>query len=483
MRPLAVELATAALLVLVLLVDLVARHGRRAIWACYLAGSAGLLALAFFAGAGGAPPGGPYAADGLAWYAKLLIILGSGLAGVISLRLPSIREKYLGAYAALLLAASLGMMVLVSAQELITLYVALETSAVCLYGLAAIAKAEDRSLEAGLKYLVLGALASGVLLYGLGLIYAATGTTSLAALRAGAGGAAGAAGAAGSAPLLRLGVVLALLGAAFKLSMVPMHVWAPDVYEGAPTPVAAFISVVSKSAGFVFALRLFSYALPALRPVWQPLLAAGAVLSMTVGNLGAITQSGFKRLLAYSSISQAGYLLVAFAGEPVAGASAILFYLLAYTLANLAAFTVVIVLASATGSDRLEDCAGLARRSPALALALTLALLSLAGMPPFGGFIGKYYLFSAAMGEGYLWLVVVAALNSIVSLFYYLLVLRRMYFLEPPPGQPRVAVSWPARLVLLGTLAGVTALGILPGPVLRLLTAVSRSLLAPAAGM
>ncbi len=480
MRPLAVELATAALLVLVLLVDLAARHGRRAIWACYLAGSAGLLALAFFAGAGGAPPGGPYAADGLAWYAKLLIILGSGLAGVISLRLPSIREKYLGAYAALLLAASLGMMVLVSAQELITLYVALETSAVCLYGLAAIAKAEDRSLEAGLKYLVLGALASGVLLYGLGLIYASTGTTSLAALRAGAGGAAGAAG---SAPLLRLGVVLALLGAAFKLSMVPMHVWAPDVYEGAPTPVAAFISVVSKSAGFVFALRLFSYALPALRPVWQPLLAAGAVLSMTVGNLGAIPQSGFKRLLAYSSISQAGYLLVAFAGEPVAGASAILFYLLAYTLANLAAFTVVIVLASATGSDRLEDCAGLARRSPALALALTLALLSLAGMPPFGGFIGKYYLFSAAMGEGYLWLVVVAALNSIVSLFYYLLVLRRMYFLEPPPGQPRVAVSWPVRLVLLATLAGVTALGILPGPVLRLLTAVSRSLLAPAAGM
>jgi NADH-quinone oxidoreductase subunit N len=475
-RPFAVELAAAALIIVVLLVDLIARHGRRAVWACYLGGLALLLALACVTRAEGSVLGGAYVADGLAWFAKLLIILGAGVVGAVSLRIPAIREKYVGAYAALLLAASLGMMVLVSSKELITLYVALETSAVCLYGLAGIAKSEDRSLEAGLKYLVLGALSSGVLLYGLALLYSATGTTLLDALRS-------TALERGRDPRLVLGVLFLLIGTGFKLSMVPMHVWTPDVYEGAPTPVTAFISVVSKAAGFVFALRLFPYALPGWRAVWEPFLVAGAVLSMTVGNLAAIPQANIKRLLAYSSISQAGYLLVAFVGEPITGAGAILFYLLVYALANLAAFTVVIAFSSSSGSDRLEDYAGLARREPFLALALAFALLSLAGMPPFAGFIGKIYLFSAAMRAGYLWLVIVAALNSIVSLFYYLLVLRRMYFPEPAPGLPRIPVSWPVRVVLLTTLLGVIVLGVLPGPVLRFLTELSQKLLAPAAGL
>ena len=220
-----------------------------------------------------------------------------------------IREKYHGAYAALLLAAALGMMVLVSSRELVTMYVGLETSSVSLYGLAALAKKDVLSLEAGIKYLVIGALSSGVLLYGLALVYTATGTTSLDGIRAALAGLA-------PAPLAAAGIILVLLGVGFKITMVPMHVWTPDVYQGAPTPVSAFISVVSKSAGFVFAVRMFSFAFADLRQVWEPFVMAGAVLTMTVGNLAAIPQTSVKRLLAYSSISQAGYLLVGFLGNP-----------------------------------------------------------------------------------------------------------------------------------------------------------------------
>ncbi|MGA2639922.1 MAG: NADH-quinone oxidoreductase subunit N, partial [Spirochaetia bacterium] len=387
------------------------------------------------------------------------------LTGAVSMDSLPIREKYHGAYAALLLAASLGMMVLVSSRELVTMYVGLETSAVSLYGLAALAKRDVLSLEAGIKYLVIGALSSGLLLYGLALVYAATGTTSLDGIRAALAHA--------PSPLSAVGIVLVLLGVGFKITMVPMHVWTPDVYQGAPTPVSAFISVVSKSAGFVFAVRLFSFAFADLRQVWEPLFMAGAVLTMTVGNLAAIPQTSAKRLLAYSSISQAGYLLVGFLGSPSSGTSAVLFYLFVYTLANVAAFSAVIAFSSSTGSDRLDDYAGLARRSPLLALVFTFSLLSLAGIPPLGGFIGKLYLFSAAMQRGYLWLVVAAALNSVVSLYYYLLVLGRMYITEAPVGAGPMRVSLPVKVVLLLTTVGTFWLGILPGPLMRVFSEVS----------
>jgi len=394
------------------------------------------------------------------------MVRGRGMAGAVSLDSLPIREKYHGAYAALLLAAALGMMVLVSSRELVTMYVGLETSAVSLYGLAALAKKDVLSLEAGIKYLVIGALSTGVLLYGLALVYTATGTTSLDGIRAALAGQA-------PGPLMAVGVILVLLGVGFKITMVPLHVWTPDVYQGAPTPVSAFISVVSKSAGFIFAVRMFSFAFADLRQVWEPFVMVGAVLTMTVGNLAAIPQTSVKRLLAYSSISQAGYLLVGFLGTSSSGTSAVLFYLFVYTLANVAAFSVVIAFSAATGSDRLDDYAGLARRSPLLALVFTFSLLSLAGIPPLGGFIGKLYLFSAAMERGFLWLVVVAALNSVVSLYYYLLVLKRMYITEAPAGALPLRVSLPVKAVLLLTTVGTLLVGILPGPLMQIASAVS----------
>ena len=466
MAPWSLELATVCLIVVVLLVDVFARQGRRLVWACYLVGTIVLLIIAVASRGQEQILGGTYVADGLSWIAKIIIIIGTGLTGAISMSSLSIREKYHGAYAALLLAASLGMMVLVSSKELISLYVGLETSSVSLYGLAAISKTDDLSLEAGIKYLVIGALSSGILLYGLSLAYLSTGTTFLDAMRA-------AVNARGPTPLLLAAVVFVLIGVGFKLSMVPLHVWTPDVYHGAPTPVSAFISVVSKSAGFVFALRLLSFAFADLRSVWEPFLVAAAVLTMTVGNLVAIPQKSVKRLLAYSSISQAGYILVGFVGSPAYGASAVIFYLLVYTLTNVAAFTVAIAFSSATGSDQLDDYAGLARRQPVLALAFLFALLSLAGIPPLGGFVGKFYLFAAAMQKGYLWLVIVAALNSILSLYYYLLVLRRMYISEPSVMSAPLKTAFPVKAVLLITMIGIFWLGILPGPVMKVISEIS----------
>jgi len=471
--PTVVEIATASLMVIVLVVDLLSPRNKTPVWACFLAGSAAILGLAVAARGDLLLFGGSYAGDGLSWLSKVVIVIGTGLVGALSMASRSesatavpVKQKYHGAYAALLLAAAVGMMVLVSSRELVTLYVGLETSAVSLYGLAALAKRDDLSLEAGIKYLVIGALSSGVLLYGLALVYAAAGSTSLDGIRSALAGHP-------PTPIVTAGILLVLLGVGFKLSMVPMHVWAPDVYQGAPTPVSAFISVVSKSAGFVFAIRLFSVAFADLRPWWEPFVMAGAVLTMTVGNLAAIPQASAKRLLAYSSISQAGYLLVGFLGTASSAASAVLFYLFVYTLTNVAAFGAVIAFSSATGSDRLEDYNGLARRDPVLALVFTFALLSLAGIPPLGGFIGKLYLFSAAMEQGYLWLVVVAALNSVVSLYYYLLVLRRMYIAESPAGVGPLKVALPVKAVLLLTTVGVFWLGILPGSLMRILSEVS----------
>jgi NADH-quinone oxidoreductase subunit N len=329
LQPYAVEIATAALLVLVLLADLLGRKGTGVVWAVFMTGMAVILAIAVAARGEGTFLNGAYYADGLSWIAKIVIVIGAGLAGGLSLRGLPLLRKYNGAYAARLLAATLGMMVLVSSKDLLTMYVGLETSAISLYGLAAIAKTEDRSLEAGIKYLVTGALSSGILLYGIALIYAGTGATTLDAIRAAA--AAGLAPGAAPNVMLITGAILLLLGVGFKLSMVPMHVWTPDVYQGAPTPAAAFISVVSKSAGFVFAIRLFTFAFADLRQFWEPAVMVGAVLSMTVGNLAAIPQKSAKRLLAYSTISQAGYLLVGFLGSASTGTSAVVFYLFVYT--------------------------------------------------------------------------------------------------------------------------------------------------------
>ncbi len=401
--------------------------------------------------------------------AKIIILAGAFLTGLLSLNSLKIKQKYLGAYYAILLSSVLGMMVLVSSKELITMYVGLETTTVSLYALTAIYKNDDLSLEGGIKYLILGVISSAILLYGISLVYAAAGTTSLARIQSFTG-------TNGSNALFVTGVIMMLLGIGFKLSMVPMHVWTPDVYQGAPTAITAFISVASKAAGFVFALRVLGYTFVKFTFVWVPIVSILAFLTMTLGNLVAIHQKNVKRLLAYSTISQAGYILVGFVGASVTGMSSVLFYLIAYTVTNMAAFAVIIGFSNVTGSDELEDYAGLAQREPLLALTFLLALLSLAGIPPLAGFVGKFYLFYAAMQKGYLWLVIAGALNSTISLYYYLLVLKQMYIFDRTKEYPKIKLPVALRLALLLTIAGIILIGIFPFYFVNLTMEISQKL-------
>jgi NADH-quinone oxidoreductase subunit N len=462
------ELIMTGVIVLILFVDLTIKN-KRVLGPIFTSGMLALLAYIILKSVQGSMLGGTFVNDGLAWFAKIIIVLAALLTGLMSLDTVKVNEKYTGAYYMLLASSTLGLMFLVSSKELITLYVGLELSTMSLYGLSAIYKFDDLSLEAGIKYLILGATSSGILLYGLSLIYGITRATNLDTIMLFTVQQ-------GASPLLVIAVIMTLLGAGFKLSMVPMHVWTPDVYQGSPTPITAFISVASKAGGFILVIRLFSYMFIGLDYVWVPILSVLAVLTMTVGNLMAIPQKNVKRLLAYSTISQAGYILVGFTGASVIGISSVLFYLLAYALTNIAAFTVVAAFSRITGSDNLDDYAGLAQKEPMLAFVFLLALLSLAGIPPLAGFTGKFYLFYAAMQKGYLWLVVIAALNSTLSLYYYLLILKQMYIFDRKKEFAKITLPLSIKAILLITMIGIFALGIFPGPVIDITTDIAQKL-------
>ncbi len=393
--------------------------------------------------------------DGLSWFGKIIIISGAIITGFLSIDTVKVKDKRMGAYYVLLLSSTLGMMILISSKELITFYIGLELATISLYAVTAIYKNDNYSLEAGIKYLILGALSSGILLYGLSLIYGVTKTTYIEKILYYTS-------VPGLSPVFILGIILVLISICFKLSAVPMHVWTPDVYQGAPTPVTAFISTVSKTAGFIFLIRLFSYAFIKLDFIYLPLILVISAVTMTVGNLMAIPQKNIKRLLAYSTISQAGYILVGFAGMSVVGISSVMFYLLVYTFTNLAAFAVVIGFSNVTNSDEIDDYSGLAQREPLLALTFLLALLSLAGIPPLAGFVGKFYLFYAAMQKDYLWLVILGALNSVISLYYYLLILKRLYIFDPKGNYEKIKLTGSIKLVLIITILGILLIGILP---------------------
>ncbi len=466
------ELALAAVIVVTLLIDFTAGNKKFTGYFFTLAVTA-LLVFVIINKKGGSMLEGVYIYDGVARFAKIIFLSGAALTGMFSINNLKLSEKYHGAYYALLGSSTLGMMFLASSKELITLYVGLELATVPLYALTAIYKKDVLSMEAGIKYLILGAFSSGILLYGLSLVYGVTGATSLDKIMAFTS-------AGGAGPVFVIAIIMVILGVGFKLSMVPMHVWTPDVYHGAPTPVTAFISVASKAAGFIFAIRLFPYMLMKLDYVWVPIIAVVAFITMTAGNLMAIPQKNIKRLLAYSTISQAGYILVGFAGASVTGISSVLFYLLAFTFSNMAAFGVVIAFSKITGSDNIEDYAGLARRSPLLSLTFLLALLSLAGIPPLAGFVGKFYLFYAAMQKGFLLLVIAAALNSTISLYYYLLVLKQVYIKDSPKGAPKITLGFPVKIGLILTIAGILALGIMPAGVIDFTIAAAQKLFVPA---
>jgi NADH-quinone oxidoreductase subunit N len=353
----------------------------------------------------------------------LIILIATALGILLSINyIPQI-TKQIGEYYALLLLAASGMMMMGTATDLIVVFLALEIFSLALYILSGLHRSNPRSTEASLKYFILGAFASAFFAYGGALVYGAAGSTQYSViantLTAGAG----------NPTLLYPGIALMLAGFAFKVSLVPFHMWTPDVYQGAPTPVTAFMSVGTKAAGFAAFMRFLLEAVPAQQPTWGMALAILAVLTMTLGNLAALRQTSLKRMLAYSSIAHAGYILVGLAPGTTQGADAALFYLFTYAFMNIGAFAIVVALEKAQADDALQNrAAGIADRWPLLAFAMAIFMFSLSGVPPLAGFFGKFYVFKAAVDGGWTWLAVIGMLNSAIGLYYYLRVTVAMYF-------------------------------------------------------
>lgn len=413
---------------------------------------------------------GMVAADGYGLFANVLFLLAAGLA--ILMGLEAVRRFDLPAEVfVLILIATLGMMLLGSAVNLVAVFLALEILSIALYVLTASERDEWRSLEAGMKYFVLGGFASAFLLFGIAMIYGATGTFSLAVV-----GTQGAAvGALRDAPLLAAGLVFLLIGFAFKVALVPFQMWTPDVYEGAPSLVTAFMSAGAKAAGFVALIRILETAFPYWRLEWGWALAVIAVLTMTWGNLAALGQRSVKRMLAYSSIAHAGYIVIGVAVAAHTGYASVLFYLICYTLMNVGAFAALLAMGRKGAlNEDLDDYAGLIRRKPGLALAMALFMLALAGIPLTAGFLAKLYVFSAAVVEGYAWLAAVALVNAVISAYYYLRVAARMFFGEARADATPVRVSAPLGVVLALTALATVFLGVYPTPLLELIQAAIR---------
>jgi NADH-quinone oxidoreductase subunit N len=404
--------------------------------------------------------GGAFKADSFSSFFSLLFLLTGFLtiAGSVEFtrRLPSHKGEYFG----LILLSIVGMMFLASSGELLSLYVSLELTTIPLYVLVAYRKDDVKSSEAGLKYLILGAISSALLLFGISIVYGLSGTTSLEGVK--------------NALLLRtlsgadihaglvLGFIFMIAGFGFKLALVPFHVWVPDVYQGAPTPITAFLSVASKAAGLAAFLRVFFGSFLIFLVDWILLIAALAGLAMIIGNIVAVVQTDIKRMLAYSSIAQIGYIMLGAVAATDRGAASIAFYVFVYLFANMGAFNVAIAFSNATGSDKIADYAGLSRRSPALAAMMAVFMLSLVGIPPLAGFVGKYYLFSAAIEQGYFWLVVIAVLTSVVSLYYYVGVVRQMYFQPSTDDVRPVKAGGLLKTALIISVIGVLLFGIYP---------------------
>jgi len=362
-------------------------------------------------------------------------------------------------YYYLMLFSISGMMLMGMANDLILVFLALELLSIPLYVLAAFGRPRQDSEEAAMKYFLLGAFASGFLLFGIALIYGATGTTALPGIVTGLEAGSG---------LALAGASLLLVGLGFKVAAVPFHMWTPDVYEGAPTPVTAFMSVGAKVGGFAALIRIFVYALPSLGDTWVPALAILAALTMILGNVVALAQTNIKRMLAYSSIAHAGYILIGVAAalKSDQGVSATLIYMAAYLFTNLGAFAVVIALEHRQGQGlRLDDYKGLAKRSPLLAILMAIFMLSLTGMPPTGGFTGKFLLFKSALEADLLWLAIVGAVTSVISAYFYLRVVFYSFMFD---GEGEVTVHAPVKVVLAITVFGTLLLGLLPSGLIEL---------------
>jgi len=410
--------------------------------------------------------GNLYMVDQYSQFFKITFLVAAFLVVLGSMRYV---DSHLGGqseYYSIMIFATLGMMVMTSANDFMTMYLGLELMTIAFFILVCFRRLEAKSLEAGMKYVLLAGMSSAVLLYGLSLIYGITGTVVISevgkalALR-------------GSLPILMLGVVMLVAGLGFKISAVPFHMWSPDIYEGAPTPVTAFLAVGSKAASFAILIRIFLVGLFGVALDWELLLAILAAVTIVVGNLVAIPQTNIKRLLAYSSIAQAGYILVGLVTASQEGVKGVMFYAFLYVFATVGAFTVASHFYNVTGSDEIKDYAGLAQRSPLMAAVLVVAMLSMAGIPPLAGFVGKFYLFMTIV-ENYLWLAFIGLIMSMVSVYYYLRVALVMYRDNPKDSTP-ITIGGPVTVTLLVAMLATLFLGIYPGPVAEVVNSAAHS--------
>jgi NADH-quinone oxidoreductase subunit N len=400
--------------------------------------------------------GGMLRHDWLGFVFKLLFLFSAGITVLFAMEIPHLGRR--GEFYLLLLVTTIGMNLMASSANLIMLYLSIETASVPLYILAGFYKTDDKSTESGFKYLLFGAMSSAVMLYGFSLLFGFSGTTDIYILAQSF--------MAGELPLaLILGpLVLIMVGFGFKVSIVPFHFWAPDVYEGAPTPVAGFLSTASKAAGFAVLMRFLLAAFPETVPYWSVILAVLATASMTLGNVLALAQKNIKRLIAYSSIAHAGYALIGVAAATTLGLSAAVFYLIVYVITNLAAFGLVSAFSRVVGSDDINAYSGMSRRAPGFAWAMMVTFLSLAGMPPLGGFIAKVLVFAAAVEAGLVWLAVVGVLNSIIGLYYYLIILKVVFLYRSEDEDKPFPVTRTYNLAFTVLVIGIILLGTIFAP-------------------
>ncbi len=466
---LAIEIATAVLALGVLVIGmLVPKEQRYGLGYLLTFGLLAILFMSFsFYGINTKILDGMYIIDDFSvFFKQLFLIAGVLVSMAATLYVKKIGSNY-GEFFVILTLAALGMIVLASAGDFITLYMALELMTISFYILTGYKRDDAKSVEAGVKYLILGAMSSAILLYGMSLVYGITGSTVIAEIAQKLSGGP-------MSPALILGIVFLVVGFGFKISAVPFHMWSPDVYEGAPTPVTAFLAVGSKAAAFAVLVRVFLIAFPGYKEEWIILFAALAAITIVIGNLVAIPQTNIKRMLAYSSIAQAGYIMTGLIAANELGVQGVAFYAMLYVFATVGAFTVVMNFSASTGSDEIKDYSGLAQRSPLMAAVLTICFLSMAGIPPLAGFVGKFYLFSAIVKD-HLWLVILGLVMSMASVYYYMSVVKAMYMNDPVDNSP-IKVPAGAKFTLLVSMIITVFLGIYPQPLSVLASWASKAL-------
>ena len=462
------EIVTVCLALFIAVVDLIVpeKESRRGLGFLAIIGLSGVLAYTFTQyGLNSTVFKGMYMIDSYAVFFKQIFLVSAILTILFSLDFVDRLPNYRGEFYVLVVFATVGMMVMASSNDLLTLFVGMELMAITFYILVGYLLGNSRSSEAGLKYMILGASSTAILLYGMSLIYGYTGSVVLLEIMERLS----------VNPAVLLGMVFIIIGFSFKIAVVPFHMWSPDIYEGAPAPITALLAMASKAAGVAVLVRVLLTAFPALHQDWLVLLAVLSAVSMVIGNVLAIPQRNVKRLLAYSSIAQAGYLLTGVIAANQAGVKGVLFYAMLYVFANVGAFCVVVAVNNAGGSDDIEDYNGLAQRSPFLAAVMTVSLLSMAGIPPLAGFVGKFYIFSAVVEQGFLWLALLGFVMSMISVYYYLIVTKAMYMKDATDNTP-LTVGQSLGVAAMVSMLLTILFGIYPGPLAELATTAATSL-------